>query len=164
MICPAPTLRRPSYATMGPHNYKVRLSVQATIFPYTTPKVFRSGSQANGCLLTELPRIPIPRTPVNQGKKGGCPDPYSAERYLHRHGHIHLVPQNLVVAFGRAYIGPRPACSGKSGLREGGVHMNVIMLQRHEDPVHPDHDLRGRSVLDSRDHQLGYVANLFVDE
>jgi hypothetical protein len=33
--------------------------VQATIFPYTTPKVFRSGSQANGCLLTELPRIPI---------------------------------------------------------------------------------------------------------
>jgi hypothetical protein len=25
MIRPAPTLRRPSYATMGPHNYKVRL-------------------------------------------------------------------------------------------------------------------------------------------
>src|SRR5215208_4832062 len=66
MICPAPTLRRPSYATMEPHNYKVRLSVQATIFPYTTPKVFRSGSQANGCLLMELPRIPIPRTPVNR--------------------------------------------------------------------------------------------------
>jgi len=43
--------------------------VQATIFPYTTPKVFRSGSQANGCLLTELPRITIPRTPVNKGKK-----------------------------------------------------------------------------------------------
>src|SRR5215208_8239927 len=62
MICPAPTLRRPSYATMGPHNYKVRLSVQATIFPYTTPKVFRSGSQANGCLLTELPRIPLIET------------------------------------------------------------------------------------------------------
>jgi hypothetical protein len=101
---------------------------------------------------------------VNKSKKVGCPDPYSAERYLHRHGHIHLVPQNLVVAFGRAYIGPRPAGSGKGGLREGGVHMNVIMLQRHEDPAHPDHDLRGRSVLDSRDHQLGYVANLFVDE
>jgi hypothetical protein len=66
MICPSPTLRTPSYATMGPHNYKVRLSVQATIFPYTTPKVFRSGSQANGCLLTELPRIPIPRTLVNR--------------------------------------------------------------------------------------------------
>src|SRR5919107_4707964 len=42
--------------------------------------------------------------------------------------------------------------------------MNVIMLQRHEHPARPDHDLRGRSVLDSRDHQLGYVANLFVDE
>jgi hypothetical protein len=42
--------------------------VDATIFPYTRPtKVFRSGSQANGCLLTELPRIPIPRTPVNRG-------------------------------------------------------------------------------------------------
>jgi hypothetical protein len=51
---------------MGPHNYKLRLSVQATIFPYTTPKVFRSGSQANGCLLTELPRILLPRTWVNR--------------------------------------------------------------------------------------------------
>src|SRR5215208_3540226 len=69
MICPAPTLRRPSYATMGPHNYKVRLSVQATIFPYTTPKVFRSGSQANGCLLTELPRIPILGTWVNSPQR-----------------------------------------------------------------------------------------------
>src|SRR5215204_2450796 len=69
MICPAPTLRTPSYATMGPHNYKVRLSVQATIFPYTTPKVFRSGSQANGCLLTELPRIHLPRTPVNKARR-----------------------------------------------------------------------------------------------
>jgi hypothetical protein len=45
--------------------------VQATIFTYTTPKVFRSGSQANGCLLTELLRIPIPRTPVNKGKRKG---------------------------------------------------------------------------------------------
>ena len=43
--------------------------MQATIFPYTTPKVFRSGSQANGCLLTELPRISIPRTRVNKDKK-----------------------------------------------------------------------------------------------
>jgi hypothetical protein len=50
---------------MGPHNYKVRLSVQATIFPYTTTKVFRSGSQANGCLLTELPRIPKRRSSHN---------------------------------------------------------------------------------------------------
>ena len=42
--------------------------------------------------------------------------------------------------------------------------MNVIMLQAHEHPARPDHDVRGQSVLDSRDHQLGYVANLFVDE
>jgi hypothetical protein len=42
--------------------------------------------------------------------------------------------------------------------------MNIVMLQRHEHPSRPDHDLRGRSVLDSGDHQLGYVANLFVDE
>jgi len=42
--------------------------------------------------------------------------------------------------------------------------MNVIRLQEHEHPARPDHDLRGRSVLDSGDHQLGYVANLFVDE
>src|SRR5918994_7988501 len=60
MICPAPTLRTPSYATMGPHNYKVRLC-RPRFFPYTTTKVFRSGSQANGCLLTELPRIHLPR-------------------------------------------------------------------------------------------------------
>jgi hypothetical protein len=56
---------------MGPHNYKVRLSVQATIFPYTTPKVFRSGSQANGCLLTELPRILFTGSWVNKSS-GQC--------------------------------------------------------------------------------------------
>ena len=42
--------------------------------------------------------------------------------------------------------------------------MNLIMLQKDENPVRPDQDLRGQSVLDSRDHLLGYVANLFVDE
>jgi len=42
--------------------------------------------------------------------------------------------------------------------------MNVIMLPEHEHPARPEHDLRGRSVLDSNDHQIGYVANLFVDE
>ena len=42
--------------------------------------------------------------------------------------------------------------------------MNIVRLQEHEHPARPDHDLRGRSVLDSSDHQLGYVANLFVDE
>jgi len=38
------------------------------------------------------------------------------------------------------------------------------MLQKDESPVRSDQDLRGQSVLDSRDHLLGYVANLFVDE
>ena len=42
--------------------------------------------------------------------------------------------------------------------------MNVIMLPEHEHPARPEHDLRGRSVLESNDHQIGYVANLFVDE
>jgi hypothetical protein len=42
--------------------------------------------------------------------------------------------------------------------------MNVIMLQKDEYPARPDHDVRGQSVLDSGEHILGYVANLFVDE
>jgi 2-keto-4-pentenoate hydratase/2-oxohepta-3-ene-1,7-dioic acid hydratase in catechol pathway len=42
--------------------------------------------------------------------------------------------------------------------------MNVIMLQKHEYPAHGERDVRGESVLDSGDHILGYVANLFVDE
>jgi 2-keto-4-pentenoate hydratase/2-oxohepta-3-ene-1,7-dioic acid hydratase in catechol pathway len=42
--------------------------------------------------------------------------------------------------------------------------MNVIMLQKHEYPAHRERDVRGESVLDSGDHILGYVANLFVDE
>ena len=90
MICPAPTLRRPSYATMEPHNYKVRLSVQATIFPYTTPKVFRCGSQANGCLLTELPRILLLRTWVNR----------SALPYLRAKHSGYVVPCKLVTVGG----------------------------------------------------------------
>jgi PRC-barrel domain len=42
--------------------------------------------------------------------------------------------------------------------------MNVIRLQEHEYPARPDLDLRGNSVLDPRDHNIGYVANLYVDE
>ena len=42
--------------------------------------------------------------------------------------------------------------------------MNIVMLQANEHPARPDHDLRGRTVLDSNDHHLGYVANLYVDE
>src|SRR5919112_2338023 len=84
MICQAPTLRTSSYATKGPHNYKVRLCRPR--FSHTSPtKVFRSGSQANSCLLTELPRIPKRRssrwreslyspTPIGCcAPEGGCP-------------------------------------------------------------------------------------------
>ena len=42
--------------------------------------------------------------------------------------------------------------------------MKIVRLEAHEHPARPEHDLRGRSVLDSSDHLLGYVANLFVDE
>jgi PRC-barrel domain len=42
--------------------------------------------------------------------------------------------------------------------------MNVIMLQKHEHPAHGERDVRGDSVLDSGNHVIGYVANLFVDE
>ncbi len=42
--------------------------------------------------------------------------------------------------------------------------MNVIMLQKHEHPAHGERDVRGESVLDSGNHVIGYVANLFVDE
>ena len=42
--------------------------------------------------------------------------------------------------------------------------MNIIRLEQHEYPARPQHDLRGRSVLDRRDRLLGYVANLYVDE
>ena len=42
--------------------------------------------------------------------------------------------------------------------------MNVSMLQKHEYPAHGEPDKRGESVLDSGNHIIGYVANLFVDE
>ena len=42
--------------------------------------------------------------------------------------------------------------------------MNVIMLQKHEYPAQGEPDKRGESVLDSENHMIGYVANLFVDE
>src|SRR5215208_5856997 len=68
--------------------------------------------------VSELRRISLPRTPLNKGKnKHGSSDPYSARRYLHRQGHIHLVSQYLVVAFARAYIGQIPACSGKGRFK-----------------------------------------------
>ena len=42
--------------------------------------------------------------------------------------------------------------------------MSVIMLQKHEHPARGERDVRGESVLDSGNHIIGYVANLFVDE
>jgi sporulation protein YlmC with PRC-barrel domain len=72
------------------------------------------------------------------------------------------------VVFGRAYIvvqdQPAVGKSRKDRLHEGGDPVNIIMLQENERPARPDHDLRGLSVLDSNDHELGYVANLYVDE
>jgi hypothetical protein len=52
-----------------------------------------------------LPRIYLPRTPLNKGKKkGGSPDPYSAGRYLHRQGHIHLVILSKPPDLGRSRV------------------------------------------------------------
>ena len=42
--------------------------------------------------------------------------------------------------------------------------MNVTKLAKHEYPARPQHDVRGRSVLDSRDRIVGAVADLYVDE
>ena len=42
--------------------------------------------------------------------------------------------------------------------------MHIIRLGENEHPARPDHDLRGRSVLDPNDHDIGVVANLYVDE
>src|SRR5215213_10326961 len=55
-------------------------------------------------------------------------------------------------------------CRAQNNTGRSVHQMNVIMLPEHEHPARPEHDLRGRSVLDSNDHQIGYVANLFVDE
>jgi hypothetical protein len=55
--------------------------------------------------VSELPRILLPRTRVNKGKKkGGSPDPYSAGRYLHRQGHIHLVILSKPPDLGRSRV------------------------------------------------------------
>ena len=70
MIYPAPTLRRPSYAIW---DHTIIKSVCAGHdFPiHDAEGVSLWFSQANGCLLTELPRIHLPRTSVNKGKKEG---------------------------------------------------------------------------------------------
>ena len=42
--------------------------------------------------------------------------------------------------------------------------MALIRLEWHEHPAPPQHELRQKSVLDSRGSIVGTVANLFVDE
>ena len=42
--------------------------------------------------------------------------------------------------------------------------MALIRLEWHEDPAPPQHEMRQKSVLDSRGSIVGTVANLYVDE
>ena len=42
--------------------------------------------------------------------------------------------------------------------------MDVVRLAKREYPARAQHDVRGSSVLDSRDRIVGYVADLYVDE
>jgi sporulation protein YlmC with PRC-barrel domain len=45
-----------------------------------------------------------------------------------------------------------------------GEPMALIRLEWHEDPAPPHHEMRQKSVLDSRGSIVGTVANLYVDE
>ena len=42
--------------------------------------------------------------------------------------------------------------------------MALIRLEWHEDPAPPQHEMRQKSVLDSKGNVVGTVANLYVDE
>jgi sporulation protein YlmC with PRC-barrel domain len=42
--------------------------------------------------------------------------------------------------------------------------MALIRLQLHEHPASPQHEMRQKSVLDSKGNVVGTVANLYVDE
>ena len=72
MICPAPTLRTPSYATW---DHTIIRSVCAghdfSIHEAEGVSLWFSGQRLLTDGLTELRRIPIPRTQVNKGKKEG---------------------------------------------------------------------------------------------
>lgn len=42
--------------------------------------------------------------------------------------------------------------------------MTLVRLELHEHPASPQHEMRQKRVLDSGDHIVGTVANLYVDE
>ena len=42
--------------------------------------------------------------------------------------------------------------------------MALIRLELHEHPASPQHEMRQKSVLDSKGNVVGTVANLYVDE
>ena len=42
--------------------------------------------------------------------------------------------------------------------------MNLIRLPRHEHPAPPYHELRQKTVFDSRSRNIGQVENLYVDD
>jgi sporulation protein YlmC with PRC-barrel domain len=53
---------------------------------------------------------------------------------------------------------------GSAGSRRKGEPMALIRLEWHEHPAPPQHEMRQKSVLDSRGSIVGTVANLYVDE
>jgi sporulation protein YlmC with PRC-barrel domain len=53
---------------------------------------------------------------------------------------------------------------GPAGSRRKGGPMALIRLEWHEHPAPPQHEMRQKSVLDSRGSIVGTVANLYVDE
>jgi sporulation protein YlmC with PRC-barrel domain len=53
---------------------------------------------------------------------------------------------------------------GYVGSRRKGEPLALIRLQLHEHPASPQHEMRQKSILDSRGNVVGTVANLYVDE
>jgi hypothetical protein len=53
---------------------------------------------------------------------------------------------------------------GSVGSRRKGEPMALIRLEWHEHPAPPQHEMRQKSVLDSRSSVVGTVANLYIDE
>jgi hypothetical protein len=53
---------------------------------------------------------------------------------------------------------------GSVGSRRKGEPMALIRLELHEHPAPPQHEMRQKSVLDSRSSVVGTVANLYIDE
>jgi sporulation protein YlmC with PRC-barrel domain len=53
---------------------------------------------------------------------------------------------------------------GSVGSSTKGGPMALIRLEWHEHPAPPHHEMRQKSVLDSRGSVVGTVANLYIDE